>query len=815
MRPITLILFLLVSITTFAQKQNNNWCFGYNAGVNFNTATPSAITSNLNMAEACATVSNRHTGALMFYASTNSVYNANATIMPNGGGVGIDVLGDAAQGVVIVPYVGDTNKYYVFNMNRVWGGGHVLTYSIVDMTLDNGLGDVVSNQKKITVDSNFIEAMTVTEGCGFYWLIVLKNGVQDYYAYKIDSNGISSNPVISPTTSYTQNSLGIGVMKVSPDRTKLGFAAYVDNNGNSFIAIHNYNHATGVVSGGMIIDDTLNSPGFYGCEFSPNSQMFYAVNFQSQALYQYDLSSGNAAIIRALRKKVVSGIGVLGQPQIGPDSNIYCSRSKANFIGRVSNPNAVIPLATFTANAIQLNSGTNSEIGLPQAVVFATPLYDSPNHRLDTLVCKTDTLVFYGRPSVQSYQWQNGSTADSFVATQPGTYWVEMLDGCYTYRDSFVVAHYTDTLSTKMDTTLCHDDLLVLRGKPGYGPYLWQDGSTADTFKVDTSGIYWVKMQSNCFDHIDTFEVTKYTDSAFSSVDSLICGDVRIAVRPVAPFNNNASYQWNTGPNVYSIFLSDEGTYWVTTQEKCKLTFDTVHVKQVPLIVNAGKDTVLCAGDTIVLRATTSPPTPYVVWSTGVQADTTLASIKGTYTFTAKFSGCEVFDKVKVNNYLNISFQLGADTEVCSSDRYVLPRLSSIDSFSTYLWQDGSNNRKFIVTESGRYTLTVSNECGMFSDTVDITVRNCFLFFPTAFSPNGDGRNDMAHLIGDIGNVQKYELRIYNRRGQEVYTTQDVNAGWDGYFNGMPCAMDTYYYFIKYIYQGEEQLDKGAITLIR
>ncbi len=815
MRPLVVILLIIFATPTHAQLQNNNWCFGANAGVNFNNTPPSSFNISINMSEGVASISNRHTGTLLFYASTQDVYNRNGTVMPNGNNVGTDPGGTCAQGVVIVPFVNDTNKYYVFTLEPVGTAG-VLAYSVVDMTRDAGRGDVVTGQKRIVLGSGYGEAMVVTEGCGWYWLLTFKKNSQDFYAYHITANGINTTPVISATTGYTNRCLGLATMKVSPDRTKIGLSAWHGVN-SSFAAIHDFNQATGVVSNGMIIDSHQGTY-FYGCEFSPNSQRYYTVGFSSKTIYQYDLSLGTAAQINASVKTVaVSTAGSLGELQIGPDSNIYCVTFGANTLGCIYNANLVYPGCTYVANAIQLSNGSSCKLGLPQAVVHPyTNVSDtfSIAKRVDTTVCANNRFVLHGRPNRDWYQWQNSSTADSFVVTQPGTYWVKMPDSCFSFADTFVVSYYPDTLSTGADTAICDGDTLTLYGRSGQGPYLWQDNSTASTYKTSTAGLFWVSMDNGCFTYADTVEVTTYTDSFYSSVDSLICGDVRIAIRPEADLKNTASYKWSTGENVYSIFKEDEGVYWVTTTEHCVVTTDTIAVKEVPLIVDAGADTTICFGAEITLIGSSTPATQYVVWSTGVKNHTTRVSQKGYYTFTASFSGCTASDKVLLDVFQNITFELGSDTEICRNDRYVLPRLSSIDS-ATFIWQDGSNNRKYIVQESGRYTLTVNNKCGTRSDTVDISVRDCNLFFPSAFTPNGDGLNDVARFVGDLINVGDFELRIFNRRGQEVFATTNINDGWDGMHNGQPAAMDIYYYFIKYIYMGEEHLKKGDLTLIR
>jgi gliding motility-associated-like protein len=87
---------------------------------------------------------------------------------------------------------------------------------------------------------------------------------------------------------------------------------------------------------------------------------------------------------------------------------------------------------------------------------------------------------------------------------------------------------------------------------------------------------------------------------------------------------------------------------------------------------------------------------------------------------------------------------------------------------------------------------------------------------PTAFSPNGDGRNDLFGVLGAGKYSRDFEMRIWNRWGQEVYRTSDPAQGWDGNFNGAQAQTGVYAYFITYkdIY-GEVRTYKGNVTLVR
>ncbi|MEZ5017117.1 MAG: gliding motility-associated C-terminal domain-containing protein [Flavipsychrobacter sp.] len=744
MRLILLFTILLFSTVATAQKQNNNWCFGRNAGVSFNTSPPSSFVSNIITNEGVAAISDRTTGTLIFYASTANVYNKNFAIMPNGTGVGVDNAGTCAQGVHIAPFVNDTNKYYVFTLGAMGTNGR-LSYSVVDMTLDGGLGDVVAGQKYIPIDSGFAEAMVITEGCGSYWLITYKRGSADHYAYKITSAGINTVPVIS-TTTYTERTLGIVTMKVSPDRKKLGIASW-NGTPSSFLALHDFSPQTGQLTNGQIIDTRAGSE-FYGCEFSPNSLRLYVSGYSSRTIYQYDLTQSSPSAIKASKKAVVPSTGTLGALQLAPDSNIYAAIVGSAGLGRISNANTLAPGCVYTAAAIPISATTTTNLGLPQAVVHS-------------------------------------------------------ISG-------------DDVLITSRDTSICLEQPIVLYGRAGRSAYEWQDGSTQDSFIVNTEGKYWVRSPDVCDFVSDTINVISKRDTTRSSSDTFLCNATSAITLSASVIKNNATYLWNTGSTSEKITINSAGKYWVATTELCDVIIDSIEVDILDIKVNVAlADTTICRGDTILISGSATPTFAFLEWSNGSTQPVIKAYAEGKYILTASHAGCTTSDEVYVSYYPNISIELGESREICDDQVIILPEMVTSSEYDIYLWQDGSTNRKYSVTKAGTYYVQVSNRCQTVTDTITITTRNCKLFFPTAFTPNRDGRNDIARFIGDITNVKEYTLRIYNRWGEQVYTTIDISQGWDGTYKGIPAELGTYYYVIKYFHLGEDRLLKGDLLLIR
>jgi gliding motility-associated-like protein len=88
------------------------------------------------------------------------------------------------------------------------------------------------------------------------------------------------------------------------------------------------------------------------------------------------------------------------------------------------------------------------------------------------------------------------------------------------------------------------------------------------------------------------------------------------------------------------------------------------------------------------------------------------------------------------------------------------------------------------------------------------------IFIPNAFSPNGDGDNEFFFPVGS--NAEFLEMRIYNRWGELLYTTTDIDAGWDGTFKGKEVPIGVYTWVVHYLdLEDKEQIASGNVSLLR
>src|SRR6476620_12123887 len=212
---LTLLLCLLFNYS-FAQKQTNFWYFGTLAGLDFNSGVPVALTNSpVNTNEGTAVISDA-AGNLLFYTDGMQVWDKTNTQMPNGSGLFGDI--STTQSALIIPDPGNSNLFYIFTIDDEGGD---LYYSVVNMTLNSGNGDVTT--KNVLLLSGMTEKLTAVHHCNNHdiWVTAHKNGTNTFASYLVTNAGIDP-PVLSSTgTVHTDVH---GQMKFSTDGNRIACA---------------------------------------------------------------------------------------------------------------------------------------------------------------------------------------------------------------------------------------------------------------------------------------------------------------------------------------------------------------------------------------------------------------------------------------------------------------------------------------------------------------------------------------------------------------------------------------------------------------
>ena len=529
------------------------------------------------------------------------------------------------------------------------------------------------------------------------------------------------------------------------------------------------------------------------------------------------------------------------KPQIDPALPVNCSDNSTfvlQLAGKVNRPtftlvrvtpaNAVqVPLSQQT-NIFNLNGATEAAFVVKDGVtgcvsdtvIFKLKYNAKPvvNLGRDTTLCGGNSLILDAGASNFAYsiRWSTGATTQRIPVTQAGTYWVTVTNGICSTTDTIKVAMVPTPLVALPDTTICRGQSVKLDAFVPGASYLWSNGATSSSILVSTQEQYWVKvMKSGCIT-IDTVKVTVNPPPDISlSRDTTICPDQSIIL---TVNTSGGRIRWQTGETTNSIVVSKPGNYWVSVSSENCVVRDTVHVRLKPSIkVDLGPDRQLCPGAKLTLNGTNPDAVSYL-WNDGDTNPVKEITQAGKYKLAVMDRFCQriVTDSMKVTMEGAPVINLGRDTVMCKGEKLILR--ADAPGVTGIRWSDGSTGPTLTVTEAGTYAVTVFNECGSSTDQITVDFIKCEPkpTLPNAFSPNGDGRNDIFRPVVR-GPMYNYELRVFNRWGELIFITSDDHRGWDGKYRGAPVDNGTYVWWLTYkkVPGGEPHVLKGEVTVIR
>jgi len=361
MKRIMFFWMILLPVLSFSQNEAAIWYFGQNAGLDFNSGSPVVLTDGqLSTFEGCATISDS-TGNLLFYTDGVTVWDSSHSVMPNG--TGLVGHSSSSQSAIIIPKPNNADEYYIFTVDQNVNGtatGRGINYSIVNMTLNGGLGDITT--KNINVLSWAFENITAVRHANnnSFWVIAFRR--DRFFAWHIDAAGI--NAAITSTTGISSTNASRGYLKTSTDGSKIARANF---GANGKLMLYDFDTSTGIVNNEtqLNFDDVADIP--YGVEFSQQSRKLYATtclinvgNLSTPGkLYQFDLlNANNRTLIHN------SSVNTRGALQLAIDGKIYralsisvTSQVGTNYLGVINNPEADGLACNYTHDAIDVTLG--------------------------------------------------------------------------------------------------------------------------------------------------------------------------------------------------------------------------------------------------------------------------------------------------------------------------------------------------------------------------------------------------------------------------------------------------------------------------
>lgn len=705
---VILLKILFISYISLAQKEEYNWYFGVNAGLDFSTSPPTATTNSaMSQWEGCAVASDRD-GNLMFYTNGINVYNKNHQLMLNGSGL----LGDnsSTHSAIIVSHPGNKKRFYIFT-SSYQGNSNGLRYSIVDMGGDGGFGEVISkNNLLFTPASEKILCVKNANGKDF-WILTHELNSNRFRIYSVDKDGLNTTPTIQAIgrvhTNTSSLANAISYIRANSTGQKIALAVY----SLSFVELFDFDNSSGVLSNPLTLS-TTEFNWVYGLEFSPDDTKLYVTKLSPPSkIIQLDLTSNDAAQILAT-KYVVDSSGVQyewGALKKGPDGKIYVARNNKTNLSVINNPNQSSSACNFVRSGISLNN-KRSGLGLPTFLIWSDGYPLEFNISSNSQICEGDTLkLFSTEVTGGTYNWtgpngyvstdRNPSIADAKVF-HSGDYTLNVTDylGNYGSKTIRVVVNPKPELNIIRNFEICFGEALQIGAKASGGgsnfQYYWQPQSDIDftniaepTVKPSKTTMYYLLVENEfgC-QKIDSVQiVVKPKPEIELEKDLIICSGDSVEIGALA--KNGVEpyfYKWQPEEGLSSAYTAKPIAFpkhttlfvlSVIDKNGC-LTFDSILIKvnEKP-VVGAGNDINICYGESIKIPTYTIGGTePYTYkWTNASTLDKDniehpIASPKQTTTYFLQVTdanGCINYDTITIKVNPEIIVNAGMDTSVC------------------------------------------------------------------------------------------------------------------------------------------------------
>lgn len=296
---------------------------------------------------------------------------------------------------------------------------------------------------------------------------------------------------------------------------------------------------------------------------------------------------------------------------------------------------------------------------------------------------------------------------------------------------------------------------------------------------------------------------------------------------PATSVSQNPVITYNT-PGTYSVTLN--ATNGTGTDDTTMTTLITVQTCPPPTAAFTVNDSTICEGACVTITNSSTSATTYA-WafpggtpatSTSASPGTVCYSTAGSYTIQLIVSNSNGVDTVSHSVTVGAlpTVTASADTTINSGQTVPITALGS--GGGTYSWSPStglsctncqSPNASPQITI--QYTVTYTeNGCSVTDDVIVTVIIVEGIGIPNAFSPNGDGENDVLSVLGS--GIVSMHLVIYNRYGQKVFESSSQSYGWDGKHDGKDANTGVFGYFLEYtLISGKSEMKKGNITLIR
>ncbi len=785
----------------------------------------------------------------------------NSTCGNNNGSISLNVT---SSGTAFYTWSANANAGNSNTANNLGGGAYIVSVTQNGCTKDTTLNLTSTSLPVFTVTKT---NPTCGNNNGSISLNVTSSGTTSY-TWSANANTGNSN---------TANNLGAGAYIVSVTQNGCTKDTNITLNSNSSLSITFTNPVNPTCAGkdGAVTVNLSGGSAPYsvtidtgGTPFTINLPVAISQTLNNLSAGTVQVSVTDASTCQASNSTTLTAptncctfkiTANLSQPSCGTQ-NGNISIAASNGSGNYS--------YTWSANAATGNLATANNLGASQYnltvtdngfancfidTIFTLANPNSPSINGVTKVNETCTGTSDGSANINasggngtlSYTWSaNANTGNVSAANNltAGTYFFTVSDqnNCQTTGNVTIQSGICCTLKSNASVTsttcgLDNGSITMNIQVAGTSPYLYSINGTTpqsiNTFGSLAAGSYEIITtdKNGCKDTITSTVGTSVNtlNISLSKTDASCFGySDGTASANVTGGNPNYSYNWSNGNQNSSLQNLITGNYSLTVTDKDNCTVSSSIKVNEPLSIgiNLGNDTTVCDGNSVLIDAGSG----YVKyeWNNSESTQTISTKQSGLYTITVTDNnGCTASDNLKVTASQSATLDLGEDISIYSGESAALSPVimggaSGNGSYNwsppTFLSCTNCKNPTASPTTNSQYILIYSDALGCIStDSINILVLDPGkVYFPSAFTPNGDGKNDIFRALGN--GVKQYRLKIFNRWGELVFETADFSEGWDGTYKGSAQPVSVFVYIATVTFQNNKTNSyNGSITLIR
>lgn len=540
---------VILSLSPFiCQAQFANvWCFGRNEGLDFNNGSPSYISyTGIKNIKGSTSICDS-SGQLLFYTDGGSVWNKQHLQMPNGDSLGfvrylyVDTIigaldsayASAYQSAIIIP-IENSNRYYIFTADYYLNSPHQLKYHIVDMDLNNGLGDLILKNQILQTDIS--ESVTAVRHCNGidWWIVCHKAHSNEFLSILVKPDTIINSPIVSYIGTYTPTFDNLfAISKVSPNGKWIA-TVY----GTRGIELSHFNNSTGEIL--YFFDDFNFWKTSFGCTFSADSKYLFASVMQTDSIIidsltgnnilyhfvnRYNISAPDSFAIMQSKIQLISPENAFewSSMQLAPDNNIYVKASLRDSLNTIATAGDAIFKIKIDSDTIFATPFSSYRplftfyVGLPSFPDAIFTNLHKASLRIPTCMSGVfDSIPFYDSllTTTRDYIWDFGDPASGINNTYNGQFPIHTFSSAGTYTVTLTLPSDCNPLSISQQVTAypltaaipninLNSNFLECTPASTYQWYLNNNlivGATNQTYTPITNGDYTVTItdSNNC-----------------------------------------------------------------------------------------------------------------------------------------------------------------------------------------------------------------------------------------------------------------------------------------------------------------------------